>query len=146
MLIKIGCNMVILIYIFQKYYIIKSQHLILEKLYLIHGFYMVKTTYSKSKFTKSIAAEVRDYFESLIKPLVTTESLEKLLGTFQKKIVKRFEEKLDEQNAKIIEHQSKIAIQEYALQRLEKNVTNMSNIVIFRVYVSMTFNMRKMMI
>ena len=49
-----------------------------------------------------IAAEVRDYFESLIKPLVTNESLKKLLEAFQEKIVKRFEEKLDEQNGKII--------------------------------------------
>ena len=50
------------------------------------------------------------YFESLIKPLVTNESLEKLLGVFQEKNVKRFEEKLDEQNVKIIEVQSKTAI------------------------------------
>ena len=80
---------------------------------------MVITTRSKSKFTMSIAAEVRDYFESLIKPLVTNESLEKLLGAFQEKIVKRFEEKLDEQNAKTIELQSKIAIEDNALQRFE---------------------------
>ena len=66
----------------------------------------------------SIAAEVRDYFESLIKPLVTNESLEKLLGAFQEKIVKRFEEKLDEQNAKIIELQSKIEIQPSGQRRL----------------------------
>ena len=33
--------------------------------------------------------------------------------------MKRFEEKLDEQNAKIIELQSKIAIQDNALQKLE---------------------------
>ena len=66
-----------------------------------------------------IAAEVRDYFESLIKPLVTNESLEKHLGEFQEKIVKRSEEKLDEQNAKIMELQSKIAIQDNALQSLE---------------------------
>ena len=33
--------------------------------------------------------------------------------------MKRFEEKLDEQNAKIIKLQSKIAIQDNALQRLE---------------------------
>ena len=51
----------------------------------------------------STAAEVHDYFESLIKPLLTDKSLEKLLGAFQEKIVKRFEEKLDEQNTKIIE-------------------------------------------
>ena len=55
--------MVIFIYTFQKCYVIKLQHLILEKLYLIRGFYMVKTTYSKLEFTKSIAAEVRDYLK-----------------------------------------------------------------------------------
>ena len=80
---------------------------------------MLITTCPESKFTMSIAGEVRDYFESLIKPLATNESLEKPLGAFQEKIVKRFEEKLDEQNAKIIELQSKIAIQDNALQRLE---------------------------
>ena len=63
---------------------------------------MVITTRSKSKFTMLVAAEVRAYFESLIKPLVTNESLEKLLGAFQEKIVKRFE-KLNQQNAKIIQ-------------------------------------------
>ena len=41
------------------------------------------------------------------------------MGAFQKKVVKRFEEKLDEQNAQIIELQSKIAIEDNALQRLE---------------------------
>ena len=46
----------------------------------------------------SIAVKVRDCFESLIKPQVTKESLEKRTGAL--KGVKRFEEKLDEQNAK----------------------------------------------
>ena len=55
----------------------------------------------------------------MIKPLVTNESLEKTLGAFQEKVVKRFKEKLDEQNAKIIELQFKITIQDNALQRLE---------------------------
>ena len=67
----------------------------------------------------SIAVKVRDYFESLIKSLVTNECLEKLLGAFQEKIVKRFEEKLDQQNAKVIGLQSKIAIQDNALQKFE---------------------------
>ena len=57
---------------------------------------MVITTRSKSKVTMSIAVGVRVHFESLRKPLVTNESLEKLLGAFQDKIVNRFEEKLDE--------------------------------------------------
>ena len=37
---------------------------------------MVITTRSKSKLTMSIATEVCDYFESLLKPLVKNESLE----------------------------------------------------------------------
>ena len=85
---------------------------------------MVITTHSKSKFTMSIAAEVHDYFESLIKPLVTNESLEKLLGAFQENSVKRFEEKMDERNAKIIELHSKIIIQDNAIQRLEIKCDN----------------------
>ena len=72
----------------------------------------------------SIAAEVHDYFESLIKPLVTNESLEKLLGAFQEKNCEKLWEKMDEQNAKIIELQSKIAIQDNALQRLEIKCDN----------------------
>ena len=48
--------MVILIDFFKKYYIIKSQYFNLKKLYLIHGFYMVITTCSKSKFTMSVAS------------------------------------------------------------------------------------------
>ena len=81
------------------------------------GFYMA--TRSKSELIMSIAAEVLDYFESLIKPLVTNKSQEKLLEVFQGKILERFEEKLDEQNAKIKKLQSKTAIQVNALQKLE---------------------------
>ena len=67
----------------------------------------------------SIAVEVHDYFESLIKPVVTNASLAKLLGAFQEKNVKRFKEKLGEQSAKKIELQPKIAIQDNALQKFE---------------------------
>ena len=49
----------------------------------------------------SIAVEVCDYFQSLIKPLVTNEFLGKLSRVFLE-IVKRLEEKLDVQNTKII--------------------------------------------
>ena len=85
---------------------------------------MVITTHSKLKYTVSRAAEVLDYFESLIRQLITNESLKKLLGAFQEKDVKRSEEKLDEHNAKIIEPQSKIAIQDNVLQRLETKCDN----------------------
>ena len=80
---------------------------------------MLTTSCSKSKFTVPIAAEVRDYFESLIKSLVTKESLEKFSEALQEKIGKRFEEKLDEQNPNIIQLQSKFPIRDNALQKLE---------------------------
>ena len=108
---------------------------------------MLITTCPESKFTMLIAGEVRDYFESLIKPLATNESLEKPLGSFQEKIVKRFEEKLDEQNGeKIIELQSKIAIQDNALQRLEIKCDDKEQYVRRSCIASMVFNIMKMMI
>ena len=75
---------------------------------------MVIATRSKSKLNMSIAVETRNYFGSLIKSLVTNESLEKPLRVFQEKTVKRFEDKLDEWNPNIIELESKIAKQENA--------------------------------
>ena len=51
---------------------------------------MVIATHSKSKLTMPIAVETRNYCGSLIKSLVTNESLEKPLGVFQEKTVKRF--------------------------------------------------------
>ena len=64
---------------------------------------MMITTRSKSNLTISIVTEIHDYFESLIKPLVTKKTLVKLLRAFQKKFVEKLEKKLDEQDAKIIE-------------------------------------------
>ena len=43
---------------------------------------------------------MREYFENLMKPLVTNEKLEELLKSFQNEKVKRFEHKLKEQNTK----------------------------------------------
>ena len=77
---------------------------------------MVTTTPSKSK---SICQQQLKYLIIFIKPLVTNESLEKPLGAFQEKIMKRFDKKLDKQNTKIIELQTKIAIQGNALQKFE---------------------------
>ena len=41
---------------------------------------------------------MRKYFENLMKPLLSNESLEDFLSSFQEKIIKRFEEKYDDQN------------------------------------------------
>ena len=55
------------------------------------------------------SSEVREYFENLMKPLVTNEKLEEL-KSFQDKIVEISEHKLKEQNTKIEELASKLAV------------------------------------
>ena len=99
-----------------KYYINQSQHFSLEKLYPIRGFSIIITTRSKLKL---IAIKVGDYFESLIKPLIINRSLEKFVGAFQEKNVNNFEKKLDKQNSKVIQLETKIVIQDNAFQKLE---------------------------
>ena len=79
---------------------------------LIHGFYMVIITRSKSSgVNMSITAEVREYFENLIKPLVTNplvtkplvtnQSLGGFLSKFKEGVISKFEGKLREQNLRI---------------------------------------------
>ena len=60
---------------------------------------MVIITRSKSSgLNMSITAEVCEYFENLIKPLVTNQSLEELLYKFKEGIISKFEDKLREKN------------------------------------------------
>ena len=81
---------------------------------------MVIITRSKSSgLNMSITAEVREYFDSLIKPLVTNKSLEELLDKFKEGIISKFEDKLEEQNLKIQELEFKIHSQENAFKKLE---------------------------
>ena len=81
---------------------------------------MVIVTRSKSSgLNMSITAEVREYFNNLIKPLVTNKSLEELLDKFKEGIISKFEDKLREQNLKIQELESKIHSQENAFKKLE---------------------------
>ena len=81
---------------------------------------MVIITRSKSSgLNMSITAEVHEYFDSLIKPLVTNKSLEELLDKFKEGIISKFEDKLREQNLKIQELESKIHSQENAFKKLE---------------------------
>ena len=81
---------------------------------------MVIITRSKSSgLNTSITAEVREYFDNLIKPLVTNKYLEELLYKLKKGILSKFEDKLSEQNLKIQELESKIHWQENAFRKLE---------------------------
>ena len=52
---------------------------------------MVIITRSKSSgLNMSITAEVHEYFDNLIKPLVTNKSLEELLHKFKEGIISKF--------------------------------------------------------
>ena len=68
----------------------------------------------------SITAEVCEYFNNLIKPLVTNKSFKELLDKFKEGIISKFEDKLREQNLKIQELESKIHSQENAFKKLER--------------------------
>ena len=62
---------------------------------------VIITWWKSSGVNMSIITEVREYFENLIKPLVTNQSLEELLRKFKEGIISKFENKLREQNLKI---------------------------------------------
>ena len=64
----------------------------------------------------SIAAEVCEYYENLIKPLVTNQSLEELLCKLKEGIISKFQDKLNDQNLKIQELESKIHSEENAFK------------------------------
>ena len=56
--------------------------------------------------------ELKCYFEELIEPLVTNNSLEKLFNKLKDEILKKFDEKSSEQNAKIENVESVITMHE----------------------------------
>ena len=76
------------------------------------------STRSQSK-SMSIRSKMRDYFENLMKPLVTNDKLEKLLKSFQDGLMKKIEDKFNEQNTRIEELESKLAIKQNIIDTLE---------------------------
>ena len=66
-----------------------------------HNIYMVFTR-SQLK-NMSITSEMREYFENLMKPLVTNETLEQQLKFFQDGLMKKIEDKFKGQNDRIEE-------------------------------------------
>ena len=76
------------------------------------------STRSQSKIM-SITSELRDYFESLMEPLVTNEKLEQVLKSFQDGLMKKIEDKFKEQNTRIEELESKLAIKQNVIDNLE---------------------------
>ena len=76
------------------------------------------STRSQSK-SMSITSEMRDYFENLMKPLVTNDKLEQLLKSFHNGLMKKIEDKFNEQNTRIEELESKLAIKQNIIDNLE---------------------------
>ena len=66
----------------------------------------------------SITSEMRDYFENLMKPLVTNDKLEQLLKSFQDGLMKKIEDKFNEQNTRIEELESKLATKQNIIDTL----------------------------
>ena len=62
--------------------------------------------------------ELKCYFEKLIEPLVTNNSLEELFNKLKDEIMKKFDKKISEQNAKIEKLESIIAIHENTIDQL----------------------------
>ena len=75
---------------------------------------------TKAKEDKMTTAtdELKCYFEKLIEPLVTNNSLEELFNKLKDEIMKKFDEKISEQNAKIEKLESIITIHENTIDQL----------------------------
>ena len=67
----------------------------------------------------SITSEMRDYFENFMKPLVTNETLEQQLQSFQDGVMKKIEDNFKEQNDRIEELESKLAVKYNVIDHLE---------------------------
>ena len=68
----------------------------------------------------SITSEMREYFENLIKPLVTNETLEQQRKSFQDGLMKKIEDKFKEQNDRTEELKSKLVLKQNFIDHLEK--------------------------
>ena len=84
----------------------------------LHEFHMVVTRSSiKSESMSDISEEIREYFSELIKPLATNTSLKEMFHKIKEE-VKKFEPKVSQQNDKIYELKSRVAIQEETINNL----------------------------
>ena len=65
-----------------------------------------------------ISSDIKCYFEKLIKPLVTNKLLEDLFNKLKGDLLKKFDEKISKQNAKIEKLESIISIHENTIDQL----------------------------
>ena len=76
------------------------------------------STKAKEEKMATATEELKCYFEKFIEPLVTNNSLEELFNKLKDEIVKKFDEKISEQNAKIEKLESIITIHENTIDQL----------------------------
>ena len=78
---------------------------------------ITRSNNTKAKEEKMTAPpeELKCYFEKLIELLVTNSSLEELFNKLKDKIIKKFDEKILEQNAKIEKLESIITVHENSI-------------------------------
>ena len=73
----------------------------------------------------TVSNEIKCYFEKLIEPLVTNKPFENLFSKLNDDILKKLDEKISEQNAKIEKLESIVSIHENTIdQLLVKRVDN----------------------
>ena len=75
-------------------------------------------TKAKEEKMATATEELKCHFEKLIEPLVTNNSLEELFNKLKDEIMKKFDEKISEQNAKIEKLESIITIHENTIDQL----------------------------
>ena len=79
---------------------------------------VVTRSSAKSESMSDISEEIRKYFSELIKPLATNTSLKEMFDKMKEEVISKFESKISEQNDKIYELESRVAIQEQTINNL----------------------------
>ena len=75
-------------------------------------------TRSRKYSTMPIKDELKDYFEKLVKPLVTNANMEEILGKFKREVISKFEETITEQEKRITRLKSTLALRENTIDVL----------------------------
>ena len=79
---------------------------------------VVTPSSTKSESMLDISEEISKYFSELIKPLATNTSLKEMFDKMKEEVISKFESKISEQNDKIYELESRVAIQEETINNL----------------------------
>ena len=82
---------------------------------------VVTLSSTKSEIMSDISEEIRKNISELIKPLATNTSLKEMFNKMKEEVISKLESKISEQNDKIYELESQVAIQEETINNLLTN-------------------------